>query len=375
MTSLHTDIPTRAQVDRLLTARDPASVTLYLPTDPTSRGDAERIELKNQTGVAVEQLRQAGAGREEVVAVEDHLAALSDDAPFWRYQARCLAVFVTPERLVTFRLPNHLGAMAAVADRFHVKPLLRAITFPQAGFVLTLAQGGVGLWEFLPGLTLTEVDVPDLPADVASAVGRASIAGRSPIRRIQGSEGQKVRMHQYARQVDRALRPVLPGGGVPLILAGVEPLTGIFRSVCGYEDLAPDTLPGPSGDGPGDELAVAARDALDAVHADRLRTARERFEQAVSAGRTATDVAEVARRVTEGAVQVLFADIDNTVAGTVDDAGAVRFGEDGGDTYGVVDEITRRAWLSGAQVLAVRGPDVPGGGDVAALLRYHPGHP
>jgi hypothetical protein len=37
---------------------------------------------------------------------------------------------------------------------------------------------------------------------------------------------------------------------------------------------------------------------------------------------------------------------------------------------GVVDEIMRRGWLSGARLLAVRRGDVPGGGDLAAILRY-----
>ena len=39
-------------------------------------------------------------------------------------------------------------------------------------------------------------------------------------------------------------------------------------------------------------------------------------------------------------------------------------------TYGVVDEIARRVLLHGGQVLAVRAEDVPGGGPLAAILRY-----
>jgi len=34
--NLHTDIPSRGQIDRLLTNRDPASVSIYVPTDPAS---------------------------------------------------------------------------------------------------------------------------------------------------------------------------------------------------------------------------------------------------------------------------------------------------------------------------------------------------
>ena len=42
--NLHTDIPTHAQVDRLVENRHPVSVSVYIPTDPASDGSAERIE-------------------------------------------------------------------------------------------------------------------------------------------------------------------------------------------------------------------------------------------------------------------------------------------------------------------------------------------
>lgn len=44
---LHTDIPTEAQLRRLLASRTPASVSIYVPTDPVSANVGERIELGN----------------------------------------------------------------------------------------------------------------------------------------------------------------------------------------------------------------------------------------------------------------------------------------------------------------------------------------
>lgn len=44
-------------------------------------------------------------------------------------------------------------------------------------------------------------------------------------------------MHQYARQVDRALRPLLNGLEVALILAAAEPIDNIYRSVITYPHL------------------------------------------------------------------------------------------------------------------------------------------
>jgi len=60
---LPTDVPTRAQVERLLAAREPSSVSIYLPTSPASRGDAERIELKNLAAEAARQLGESGTAR------------------------------------------------------------------------------------------------------------------------------------------------------------------------------------------------------------------------------------------------------------------------------------------------------------------------
>src|SRR5215470_9809984 len=133
---LPTDVPTRAQVERLLAAREPASVSLYLPTDPASRGDAERIELKNLAGEAVRQLQDSTAPRSDVAAIDAALNDLLDDDEFWRYQARSVAVFASPQALTTFRLPNRLLSSVEVSDRFHLKPLLRSVTFPQVAFLL-----------------------------------------------------------------------------------------------------------------------------------------------------------------------------------------------------------------------------------------------
>ena len=73
-----------------------------------------------------------------------------------------------------------------------------------------------------------------------------------------------------------------------------------------------------------------------------------------------------------GAVDTVLVDIDDMVPGRLDEeTGAVAFAdEDDAEAYGVVDEIARRVWLTGGRVLAVRREDVPGGGTVAAILRY-----
>ena len=371
---LPTDIPTRTQLELLLAAREPSSVSIFLPTRPASRGDAERIELKNLAAEAAAQLRAAGAARADVDAIEEELADLVDDDEFWRYQARSLAVFVTPTTTWTFRLANNLAAAIEVSDRFHLKPLLRAFTFPHTAFVLALSQNGVRLLEVAPELEPAEIRIPELPKDVASAVGKSSIRDRAPSGRLQGSEGQKTRMRQYARQIDQALRPLLNGLDLPLVLAAAEPMDAIYRSVNTYPHLLPTSLPGNPDASSDAALTESARRVLDDLYAAQLRTIQESYAHRASERRASADIADVARAATYGLVDTVLVDIDEVVPGLVDEeSGAVTIDDtDDAVNYGVIDEIARRVWLNGGKVLAVRRDDIPGSGSVAAILRYAP---
>jgi hypothetical protein len=369
--ALHTDIPSRRQIVGLLEARGESLVSIYLPTTPnTADADAARIAFNNLAAEAVAELRDPRHADRE--AVEEALDDLHDDPRFWEVQAHSLAVFVDSRHLRSFRLPNRLTASVQVADRYYVKPLLRTVAFPQTAFVLALAEGSVRLLEVTPDLPTFEVRVPDLPDSAADAAGKASIADRSPARRLQGTEGRKTLVRRYARAVDSALRTVLVGRDVPLILAAAEPIDAIFRAVNSYPHLAERSLPGSPEDSTDAELGEAARGVLDELYAEQLRELRDLFEQRSGAGRVAVEINDLGRAATFGAVDTLFVDIDTRLPGTIDEeSGAVSIDDvDRPGDYGIVDELCRRVILADGRVLAVRAGDVPAGGPAAAILRY-----
>lgn len=372
MTILHTDTPTRDQLDRLFTSRNVASVSIYLPTDPVSDGAAERIALKNAARAAVQQLVDAGVARADVAAITEELDGLVEDTVFWRHQARALAVLATPSSVRTFRLATTLAAeLVDVSDRFLVKPLLRAVAFPQAALVLALSQGSVRLVELVADAAPFEVGVPDMPASAADAVGKASITDRSPSRRLTGSEGQKVLITQYARQVDQAIRSTVTAAGLPLILVATSPTDQLFRAVCSYPGLVAQSV-NESPEGWSDtDLATAARRVLDDVHAAKLRGVLATYEERVAQQRAETDLATLARAATYGMIDTLLVDLDAFVPGTIDAEGALTYAEtDDASTYGVTDEIARRTWLAGGAVIPIRQDELPGDTPVAGLLRW-----
>jgi hypothetical protein len=367
---LHVDIPTRADLESLIHDRGPVRVSLYLPTTPlTQQAQADRVAFRNLAGEALAQL--ADHDKREVRALEELLLDLVDDDDFWDTQANGLAVFATPAGLRSFRLPTRLTSLAEVSDRFHIKPLLRVMTVPQSAFVLALTADSVRVIEVFPDMPAHAVKVEGMPKDAASAAGRASIKERSPSGRIQGAEGMKVRLGQYARKVDQALREFLAGRDLPLILVATEPLLSIYRLVQSYPHLAATavtTNPDAMSDG---ELAASARAVLDELFREELDGIRGLFEQRKGEHRTTTDVAQAARAATYGAVQKLLVDIDEVLPGTVAEDGEITLAAGpSAASYGVVDEIAGRALLTGARVLGVRREDIPGGGSLAAILRY-----
>lgn len=370
---LYVDIPTRSELSVLGSARNDACVSIYLKTTPvTSEVAGSRIEFGNLVREAQAQLEEASFDKRRLAALLEQLHDLLDDDEFWRFQANSLAVFATPDSIRTYRLANDLTSMVQISDRFHLKPLLRAVTFSHSAFILALSENAVRLVEMNADLPPEVVKVADMPKDAASSVGKSTLNDRTFSGRIHGSEGQNVRFQQYARRVDAALRPVLAGRDAPLVLAATGRLASVFAQVCSYPHLLADTI----GDSPDRlteaELADRARPLLDKKHADEIAQVHALFEQRSSDRRTTTDLSDAARAATYGAIETLLVDIDSVVPGFVDDAtGALTFVEkDDAKAYGIVDEIAVRAMSHGARVLGVRREDVPGKQDLAAILRY-----
>ena len=366
---MHIDMPSDADVKRIAEARHPLSVSVYLATSTQpSEVDANRLRARALFEAAIDRARALGAADADVESVRGHLDELHDDPYFWLEPGRSLAVFATPESILEFRVPNELADHVHVSDRFAVTPLLRAITFPQTAFVLAISTNGARLVEASADLPARVVPVPDLPSDAASAVGLESIGGRSPYGRLQGSEGQKVRLAQYARAVDHAVRPLLTGQTVPLIIAAAQPLASITRNLSGYAHVADEFIEGSPDELSEAQLADAARPILDRIHAGQLAALRETYEDRRSSGRATSDLSDLARAAAFGAIATLAVDMDAEVPGTVGDDGGLTLGDDAG--HDVLEEIARRTLLSGGRVLALRASDVPDGVQAAGILRY-----
>ena len=324
---LYVDIPTLPEIRALHGARADACVSIYVSTTlQTQHVSASHIAFSNLTRSALQQLEAIAFDKRRRALLEAELAALGEDEAFWRLQAHSLAVLATPDAVRTFRLATAVTDRVEVSDRFHLKPLLRAIAFPQHAFVLALSENAVRLVEVFANLPPSTVRVADLPKSAADAVGRASVNNLTQNTRIANAEGQKALLRQYARQVDACLRPVLAGRETPLILAATDPLGPIFRGVNTYPALASEGITVSPDRITDSELANSAREVLDRHYASEVDAAKALFQTRLGQRRATTTIGEAARAATIGAVELLLVDIDHVIPGTVDETdGAVHW--------------------------------------------------
>ena len=122
---------------------------------------------------------------------------------------------------------------------------------------------------------------PGLPKGAADAAGRRSHALSQAEHQDGARSNQTALYTRYARAIDAAIRPALAGQDRPLILVVAEPMASIFRSVCRYPHLAPETISLSADQTASDhELAAAARPLLDKLYAEELAALHALFTKA-----------------------------------------------------------------------------------------------
>jgi hypothetical protein len=390
---LHIDIPTLEEFKALAQIKGETCVSLYLPVSPlVEHIRANRIAFRDLAREALAQLREGGTDKRKIAVFEqrfDHLAGLERDVQdedkirklqrakpdafdtFWHYQANGLAVLSTSGLMRMFRLPDPPKPLAEVADRFHLTPLIKAMTSPHDVFVLALAEESARLIHAFVNFPPVRLQIPDLPRNAEEATRRPSFHVRAPRRRLQNLEGEKVLLHKYVRKVEQAVHGALAGLNTPLVLAAEEPMASMFRSLNTYPRLADEMIEGNPEQVTDAELEDAAIPILDRLYSRELKAVIALYDE-LKPRRATTDVSYAAHAATAGAIEQLLVDLDAVIPGLVSDLdGSVTYSaSDDAETYSVVDEVARRALSTGAKVMGARREELPDRAPLAAILRY-----
>ena len=382
-------------------ARQPGGwcVSIYLPTIKAGAQTRQnRIRFKNLLNEAEKQLQTVEMDGTNLEKFLDPAYTLEKDPLFWQEQDQGLAVFISKNGLRSFRLPIEVNEAMVVNSHFYIKPLLQLLYEGGEFYILALSQNEVRLLKGTP-YEVQEMDLEEIPPSLAEALkfdtfdyaaqfhtetidpigpdaGGEVIGGQRPA--IYHGKGEhndkKTRLKRYFQKIDKGLSDMLKDRQSPLVLAGVEYLMPIYKEANSYKNLLSKGITGNPEEIKNVELHDQAWKIIQSVFKDAQRETTQRYLQlnAWNDKQATSDVEEVIKAAPYARVQVLFLDKNASRWGTFDrQNNQIHFDESPKpENQDLIDFAAVQTLLNGGTVYAVEPEDVPGGGQVAAILRF-----
>lgn len=376
------DIFDRPDLDNLLRTQARPCVSIFLPTERAGREVQQNpIRLKNLLREAEQRLSDLGVRSVETITKPAH--DLETDGAFWRHQGDGLALFLAPDFAESYTLPVAFEDLVVVADHFHLKPMIPMMGSGDHFYVLGLSQkyvklfrggrysvGEVRLSGTVPASLRDALQYDDREPSLQSHGGgraRAIFHGQG-----LGKDDPKDDIKRYFRLIDAGLHEILKEERAPLVLAGVDYLLPLYREVTEYPHVMPDGVVGSPERVSTDELHARAWDIVAPLFDRDCEAAKARYLAVADTPTGTSDVKRAIRAAHQGRIDTLFAAIGEHLWGTWDETTeAIHIHErpESGDVD-LLDAAAAQAWLHGGTVFAVPPEEVPGGRQLAAVLRY-----
>lgn len=375
---------TVAELAPLIEEGAPPWVSVYLPTHRTGPEiEGDPIRLRNLLETAADLLVARGFAADEIGPLLEPGRALVEDDGAWLHQDRGLAFFSCPGRSEIFRLPVAAGPSVVVDDAPQLRPLLDLVDREMTFGILALSRNSVRYLRATPADAQRIALPPGTPSSLEEAtrfedpekqlqshatrrVGRGRVVAGFHGHGVP-DERDEVRVADFLRRVDRGLATVHDRSW-PLLLAGVDDITATFRRVTGESNVLDEVLIGNADRVEDRVLHDRALPIISRWRSARVEADAESFLE--SPELQATSVEDVAIDAMRGRVAIAFVPADVHVWGEVGDGGVTTTEDSIPGTRDLLDLIAVAAWQTGATVHVLERTAIPGGGDVAALLRY-----
>lgn len=363
-------------------------ITIYLPTHSSgmevNKGH-DAIRLKNALQQAHQQLTQQGHDEGPVKQLlKPGYDLLSDDA-FWTRQNKGLAVFISDNYCRYLHMQQEPAEKVYINKSFALSPLVSLLANPEYFYLLVISKQQAKLFR-ADDYGMTEVNISNIPdgvegtkrmldksASTFRAAGAASHGGANYHGIGGGNPDDKTNIAVYLEAVDDKLwEALLNKEHAPLLLAGVEYLIPIYRSVCDYKYVWDDALTGSHEHEDIATLYPKARAIMQPYFEQRLNNAIERYGNQSATPQTSTNLAEIIPAAHYGRVSHLFIVKGEQVWGTFDEQTneLTMQGESTGDNEDLFDKAVTNTLLTGGEVFMVDSEKMPAASTMAAILRY-----
>ncbi len=362
-------------------------VSLYMPAHRAGRDiEQDPIRFKNLLKEAEDRLLEKGMRSPDVRALLEPAQNLLQDPDFWRFQSDGLAAFISAEGVQTYRLPLDFEELVVISDRFHLKPLLPYFARHGHFYILALSQNQVRVLEGTRH-TVDEIQVENMPETMAEALQYERFIEQVQFHTRTDNQGgnrpgvfhghdaadeEKNRILRWLERVDEELMKMIAGENSPLVLAGVEYYFPIYQQASDYPHLVEGGMTGSPDRLSPEELHEGTWPLVRPIFEQAQKDALEQYGNLSATEQTTTDVREAVLAAAHGRVDTLFVPVGVQVWGMADPDNNkvdIHRDHDTGDED-LLDLAAIQTLANGGAVFALPANEIPGGAQIAAVLRY-----
>jgi hypothetical protein len=366
-------------------------VSIFMPTHHRGGVDQQDpIRYRNLLRAAEEKLVAKGMRPAEAKSLLKPAEGLATDNLFWRQQSEGLALFLDPSMYLYYRVPITLNEEVGVGERFYVKQLVSLLSDCGWYYVLAVSHHDTRLLQCTAfgsiRINLADVpknmdealnfDVPDhrMQYHVPAPNGGSNFGGGTAIQSGESSRPNYVKRNilQYFDLVNNGIMKVLKDERAPLILAAVDDMQPLYRTANSYRNILPEGILGNADGVSDDTLREQAWSIVKFYFEQTKKEAAADYLKIAGTGLTAAGISDVVPAAYHGRIRFLF------LAENVQQWGSYNTAADSVTVHSsqkpededLMDLAAYQTLSHAGTIYVMKTGEVPGGGPVAATLRF-----
>jgi hypothetical protein len=364
-------------------------VSVYLPTH---RSGVEVNELedsimfKNVLQEVTSELKNKGADQGRIQRMLESGYELFRNTAFWRNQEQGLAVFIADDYFKFVKMPETPTRELLINTSFMVKPLVNAMTVNEYFYLLVVSKKQAKFFK-ANAFGMQQIELDELPNGVDDVVHLEEKDDQKLFRTesFHGGKGsafhghgagkpdEKENIAMYLEEVDETLwEEVLSRENVPLLLAGVEYLLPIYKSVSHYRFIWDEVITGSHEHDDPNTLFAEARKVMEPYFQQRTKKALAQYGNQSATALTSSKPEEVIPAAHYARIWHLFVLRESHLWGRFNEQENIldlHSSKQDGDEC-LIDKAVIKTILNGGDVHFVSREDMPADSSMAALMRY-----
>jgi hypothetical protein len=363
-------------------------ISLYLPTNKAGvevNEQSDAIRFKNSLQQVASRLQVKGWDQGRIKKLLEPGFKLVQQEMFWTKLTAGLAVFIAEGYFKFIKMPMPPGEDLVIESSFYVTPLVPILTSNEEFYVVVISKKQVKLFRG-DAFGMEFINVPGLE----NGLGEAPIidgGSETTFRLSEGGHGaaayhghaggnnvdDKAIIATYLEAADDVLwKEVLHDKTAPLLIAGVEYMIPIYKSVADYKYLWDDVLTGSYEYTDTPTLYAQAREKMQPLFEQKQQKALALYGNQSATALTSSIVDDVVPAAYYGRIAHLFVERGAHIWGTFDEMAnelQVHESEQEGSEH-LIDNVVVRTLQTGGEVYVLDKAYMPAEAPLAAIMRY-----